>query len=503
LKFSFRNNVYAIVGIALAVLIIAPRLLFPLQMDQYFHHYLGWRLAEGELPYLGSYDQNFPGGAILHAVCILIFGQTSLGFALFDLILQSIGIYFISRTANRLRGEKAALLAPIVYALTYIGLGVWNIGQRDAFIVPFLAYGVWLLVQERLSAKQLIALGLACGFMILLRPMFVLFAIFAAVYVGWRSNEWRRAFLVLIFGALPALLIILAYVSIGEFRTLYESTVQFNLEVYGKFRHGVSMRGSGTMTLIFAVGLLGLVALAIWDRAKLKAMIPVIVASIIAPISTFIQGQGDAHHMTPSYAMAAIWSAVGLVAILQRLGFHQGGKGRISIAVLTMLIILRGCDRLPWDSINAYAKGASLQSIYASSKSTDVHLAEEFAVAKYLKPKLAPGDFLYIWSMRIWPYQHTGHPSPTRFQTHEHILMQPKGQPLTELQLRWREEMMRDLQTKPPKFILWTTTDNLWLLPNAESSKDQVKRFPKFEHFVNSGYVLDTTIGGFEILRRK
>jgi hypothetical protein len=503
LKFSFRHNVYAIVGIALAVLIIAPRLLFPLQMDQYFHHYLGWRLAEGELPYLGSYDQNFPGGAILHALCILIFGSSSLGFAVFDLVLQSIGLFFISRTADRLSGEQAALLAPVIYALTYIGLGVWNIGQRDAFIVPFLAYGVWLLVQERLSEKQLIALGLACGFMILLRPMFVLFAIFAAFYIGWRSKEWRHAFHVLIFGAVPALLIILTYLSIGEFRTLYESTVQFNLEVYGKFRHGVSMRGSGTMTLIFAAGLLGLVTLTTWDRAKLKAMIPVIVASIIAPISTFIQGQGDAHHMTPSYAMAAICTAVGLVAILRRLGLAEGLKGRWSIAILTMLIIVRGSDRLPWEPISAYANGTDLQTIYEESKSTDVHLAEEFAVARYLKPKLAPGDFLYVWSMRIWPYQLTGHPAPTRFQTHEHILMQPKGQPLTELQLRWREEMMRDLQAKPPKFILWTTTDNLWLLPNAESSKDQVKRFPKFEHFVNSGYMLDTTIGGFEILRRK
>jgi hypothetical protein len=382
-------------------------------------------------------------------------------------------------------------------------LDVWNIGQRDAFIVPFLAYAVWLLVQERLSTKQRIALGLACGFMILLRPMFILFAIFAGLNVGWRSRGWRRAAIILIFGAQPAILIILTYVSIGEFRTLYESTVQFNLEVYGKFRHGISMRGSGTMTLVFAAGLIGVTTLGFWDRTKLRSLLPVFVASVIAPISTFIQGQGDAHHMTPSYAMAAIWSAVGLVVILERLGLHDGVKARIAIAGLTVLVVLRGGDRLPWDSISAYAQGASLQSIYEESKSTDVRLAEEFAVARYLKPQLAPGDPLYIWSMRIWPYQLTGHPAPTRFQTHEHILMQPKGQPLTALQLRWREEMMRDLKAKPPKFILWTTTDNLWLLPNAESSRDQVKRFPEFEQFVKTGYVLDTTIGGFEILRRK
>ena len=474
-----------------------------MQMDQYFHHYLGWRLAEGEMPYLGSYDQNFPGGAILHATCILLFGHTSLGFATFDMILQAIGMYFISKTARRLGGDQAAILAPVIYALTYIGLGVWNIGQRDAFIVPFLAYAVWLLVQEKLSMRQVIALGLTCGFVILLRPMFILFACFAAAYVGLRMKDWKRGLSTLVCGAIPSLIVILSYLAIGEFQTLYESVVQFNLEVYGKFRHGVSMRGSGTMTLVFALGLIGVVYLAIRDRSRANQLLPVIIATLIAPISTFIQGQGDSHHMTPSYAMAAIWAAVGFATILERLGLYDRVRGGWALAAITGLILLRGSDRLPWEMMNAYASGSSLEAIHASSRSTDVHLAEEFAVADHLKRHLEADDRLFIWSMRIWPYQLTGHPSATRIQTHEHVLMQPKGQPLTELQLKWRAEMMRDLQARPPKFILWTTTDHLWLLPNAEASKEQLKRFPEFEAFAFSKYELDTVIGGFEIMRRR
>lgn len=489
-------------GLLLGIILISPRLLFPLQMDQYFHHYLGWRLAEGELPYLGSYDQNFPGGSIIHAVCILIFGNSSLGFAVFDLILQSIGLYFIAKTARELGGDGAAVIATVVYALTYIGLGIWNIGQRDAFIVPFLAYAVWILSQDRPRGSQLIALGLVCGYMILLRPMFVLFAIFAAASVWIKDRDWRSPVVILIFGALPALIVIFVYLFIGRFDVLYESIVQFNLEVYGKFRHGVSMRGSGTMTLIFFCGMVGL-SYVVWkDRTKLRALTPVFAATLVAPISTFIQGQGDAHHMTPSYAMAAIWTGVGIGGLLQNFKMNGSKLRVIALGVVVLAIIIRGGDRLPWESINAYAKGSSLRSIYEMSKSTDVKLAEELAVADHLNPLLTDGDHLFIWSMRIWPYQLTGHPAPTRFQTHEHILMQPKGQPLTALQLKWRAEMMRDLVARPPKFILWTTTDHLWLLPNAESSKDQVKRFPEFERFVNDRYILDTVIGGFEILRQ-
>jgi hypothetical protein len=471
-------------------------------MDQYFHHYLGWRLAEGELPYIGSYDQNFPGGAIIHAICILVFGQTSLGFAVFDLLLQTIGLYFIARTAKHLSGDAAAMLAPVIYALTYIGLGTWNIGQRDAFIVPFLAYAVWLLVKDRLTFRQVVALGLSCGYMILLRPMFIVFAVFAALYIFWRGRSWREAITVLIFGALPALAVITIYLVIGKFDVLYESIVQFNVEVYGKFRHGVTMRGSGTMTLIFIWGLVGIVYSLVKDRTRFRPLVPVLIATLIAPISTFIQGQGDAHHMTPSYAMAAIWSGIGIASVIEAFKPRSEARRMVGLAIAVVAIVLRGSDRLPWDSMDAFAKGDSLRSIYESNVSTDVKLAEELAVADYLRPRLANGDKLFIWSMRIWPYQLTGHEAPTRFQTHEHILMQPKGQPQTPLQLKWRAEMMRDFNSNPPKFILWTKTDHLWLLPNAESSKDQVKRFPEFEQFVRQRYTLDTVIGGFEILRR-
>lgn len=470
-----------------------------MQMDQYFHHYLGWRLAEGGLPYLASFDQNFPGGAILHALCILLFGNSSFGFAVFDLILQSIGLFLIAACAKHVAGDYAALLAPVIYALTYIGLGIWDIGQRDAFIVPFLAGAVHILLKDDLRSKKLLQLGLLCGFMILLRPVFILFAFNAALAVWMKRREMKQAFLLLVYGALPSLVVIGVYTAIGEFGTLYESTVQFNLEVYGKFRHGVSLRGSGSITFVFAIGLLGLLFA---GRERLKQLVPVFAASLIAPISTFVQGQGDAHHMTPSYAMSSIWVAVGLISLIQRFDWLREGKRfAIAVSVVLGLVILRGADRLPWESLGAYANGNSLRIIYERSKSTDVHLKDELAVADYLKPRLSSQDHIYIWSMRIWPYQLTGVSSPTRFQTHEHYLMQPKGQPLTELQMKWRREVMRDLEQHPPKYILWSTTDHLWLLPNAETSKEQLKRFPEFAAFVQSRYLPDTTIGAFEIVR--
>jgi hypothetical protein len=501
LKSWLRANAFLLIGCLLGILLIVPRLLFPLQMDQYFHHYLGWRLAEGQLPYLGSYDQNFPGGAILHALCILIFGSSSLGFAVFDLILQSIGIYFIARTAQKLGGQHAAIFAPVIYALTYIGLGVWNTGQRDGFIVPFLAFSAWQLVQDHVTNKRSILLGLACGYMILLRPVLIIFALFAAIYVWSRDRKVSSLLRVLVFGALPALLVICFYSVIGEFTTLYDSIVRFNLEVYGKFRHGVTMRGSGTMTPVFVWGLIGLVLSYRANWQKWKPLTPILVATVIAPFSTWIQGQGDAHHMTPSYAMVGIWASVGIVGLVDVIKLRSVGMRGIAVAVIVLLMVIQAHDRLPWSSINAFAEGRSLRSIYAGSKSGDVHLAEEITVADYLRPRMQPDDYLYIWSMRIWPYQLIGHPSPTRFQSHEHVLMQPKGQPLTEQQLQWRAEMMRDFVAKPPRYILWTTTDHLWLLPNAESSKDLVKRFPEFEQFVKQSYTLDTVIGAFEIYK--
>lgn len=477
---------------------ISPRLLFPMQMDQYFHQYLGWRLSEGGLPYLASFDQNFPGGAILHAISILLFGKSSLGFGVFDLMLQTSSCMVIARLTWHLSGSKlATIAAPLIYAFTYIGLGVWNIGQRDSFLVPFLA----LFANELVAGKpqeRAFKLGALIGCMVLLRPVFAL-AFIVGLYVVARYKDVRAILKLTGGSALPIVLVLLPYAFMGELQTVYESVIQFNLEVYGKYRHGVSLRGSDHMTFVFIVGAIGLVVSQFWKDPRLRLLT---LLTAIAPISTFIQGQGDAHHMTPSYALIAVLSSVGLLALVRALQSSYWSRSAWFSTVLVLVLILwKGTPQLPWDVIEAYASGKDRNAQLALHHSGDVDLREEYAVSKYLNSQLRPHETIYIWSMRVWPYLLTDRAAPSRFHSHEHLLMQPRGQAVTALQRKWRREFMRDLKSHPPAYILWTTNDQLWIL-NFKTSEQSLDDFTEFKNFVEREYEPDTVIGAFKVVRK-
>src|SRR5437868_325631 len=90
-----------VIGWLVGTIIIAPRLVFVMQMDQSFHHYLGWMVTKGGLPYVDSFDQNWPAGAYIYALAITLFGTSSFGYAIFDLIVHSYACWLIAKIAHR------------------------------------------------------------------------------------------------------------------------------------------------------------------------------------------------------------------------------------------------------------------------------------------------------------------------------------------------------------------------------------------------------------------
>jgi hypothetical protein len=480
-------------------LLLLPRLLFPMQMDQYFHHYLGWRLLHGGLPYVASFDQNFPGGAILYAMGIAIFGQSSLGFAVYDLLVQGFTCYLIVHLARRYDPSgTASWIAPILYTLTYIGLGVWDVGQRDSFIAPMLVGLLLLLTSGRITARMWVGAGLLVGAMSITRPLFAFAGLLILAVWLWRHGSVKDLWRVVAGAAALPVVVILTYLSIGHLNDLYQATIAFNLEVYGKFRHGINLRGSGSMTILLVSG----VALYFLSKPKLRDSVLLVCALLIAPISTWIQGQGDPHHSTPSYAIAAALAGLGFAWMIQQIGRRSSVAASVAAVLITIVILWRGSDRIPFGLVAEHLRDVPLRTLYEAQSRGDVKLEEEFSAADYIRSHTVPSDPIYIFSMRIWPYELSDRLPPTRFQSPEHLIMQPADQPLTSEQRVWRSELISSLEMRPPKYILITTTDQMWLYPHAEASIDQVKRFPAFDSLLTLSYAIDTVIGAYRIYER-
>jgi hypothetical protein len=495
--FRFRGlDTRSLYGVTLSALILAPRLLFALQMDQSFHQYLGWIITRkglvAGLPYVGSFDQNFPGGAFIYALAIVLFGTSAFGFAIFDLIVQIITCTLIARLARKLDPSGvAALIAPIIYALTYIGLGVWDTGQRDCFVAPLLVLFATIVLSDRPRWHYA---GLLLGAMLLIRPLIVLAGVPALwiLFSGVRSGKAKDFAIFAAASCAFPTLVILLYLFSSHFTQLYEATIVFNLEVYSKYRAGVSYRGSGMMTYVYLAGLLGV----LFRRRERKQIAFLLMLCMIAPLSTYIQGQGDAHHLVPTYAVAAVLAGLGFSHVISRV------RWRLEFALFIIIIAL-GASRVPWHLLGAWWESHSLENVYALQTRGAMNLSDEIRAARYIQARTNSADHIQIYSMRIWPYVLSGREASSRFQSNEHLVMHPiDSLPLSSLQQRWRVEFMRDLALRPPRYVLITNDDHIWTMPHGEPSTIQRKRFPEFDAWVTANYAIDTTIGSYEIYRQ-
>ena len=76
-------------------LILLVTFLYPLSGDNALYMYMADLLLKGHLPYLGSWDVNYPGIVFLHVPHVLLFGSSTLGFHAYDILLQLVGCMFL------------------------------------------------------------------------------------------------------------------------------------------------------------------------------------------------------------------------------------------------------------------------------------------------------------------------------------------------------------------------------------------------------------------------
>src|SRR5690348_1969435 len=59
---------------------------WPLIHDAPLMDYIAWRIASGAVPYRDIFDMNMPGTYLIHTVALRLFGNSDLGWRLFDLL---------------------------------------------------------------------------------------------------------------------------------------------------------------------------------------------------------------------------------------------------------------------------------------------------------------------------------------------------------------------------------------------------------------------------------
>jgi len=491
-------------------------LLLPLSWDNWVYQTMGWDLAAySKLPYVGSWDVNFPGIIYIHAVVIALFGTSDLAFRIFDAVIQTATCWIFFTLLSQWLKPLIALLASLIYPLLYVSL-TWSVaGQRDAFIPILLFSGLLLLFKSIGSSRP--RYSFIAGFLIascaIIRPTYGLFSL--SVIVSYlisykRFDSFNRSFVLGCLLAFVGLLLPFALATNG-LRDFYIFTIRFNLDIYSHFKRQASfffnaLQVTGQLVAFFTA--LGIVSILIRRNrtittSPLKSFDKLLFSFLIvsALLSIFVMCTFQADHYLPFLALLSPIMALGIAlpfAILPK---------RYAI-ILAAILGLYFCYRLyPRNLIRQVLDAKKMDQPILHYTYTQMdgdsltgYNAEAMAV-NYLKASTSEYDLVEVLCYNR-PYLRVKakRVSATRFTELLPLAMKTSQGTFTDYQLGWRTEFVDQLNFVKPKFIVFA--DNGFRIYVPQSPFDATNEIPGFTQLLNSSYHHDTTIRGFTFFKR-
>ena len=202
----------------------------------------------GKVPYIGTWDQNFPGIIYIHYLAILIFGTSDLSIRCFDTIVQLVFAGFLYRFWLRWLRPNTAALTAILYIAYYVSGGGLLLAERDVYAGMVIFVSIWLILlapQGRSPFVWYAMAGLVGGLSTLLRPTGIIpIAIITASLLfssdgKWEWSRWLRAVIYLSVSFIPICIVLLYYSSIpGGLEAFYLATIRWNLDLYAGVDNG-------------------------------------------------------------------------------------------------------------------------------------------------------------------------------------------------------------------------------------------------------------------------
>jgi len=186
-----------IVLVVLFVAVVRIRLLeIPLERDEGEYAYAGQLMLQGIPPYQLAFNMKFPGTYGAYAVIMAVFGQTIAGIHLGFMVVNAGTIVLIYLLGKRLFTTAAGIAASAAYALLSVGAGVLGTQAHATHFVVLAALGGTLLLVRAIDtgrSSMLLWSGLLYGVAVLMKQHAVLFVVFGGSYLMWNHSTQHRA----------------------------------------------------------------------------------------------------------------------------------------------------------------------------------------------------------------------------------------------------------------------------------------------------------------------
>lgn len=528
-----RPRAWLIAALVFVILRSLPDLSYPIGRDQSTYCWIGQRLLFGEHLYQDLWDNKPPGIFYIYALIVKVFGPVMWCVGVVDVLWVVLISCCIFRFARRYVGPAGAAVAVAFNAAWHAESGYIHAAQPETFLMLFV-FAAYFLVEREVPGPRLLhfAAGLLFGAAFWLKynalaflPLLVLVPYLdpakldaaphrLGLNVPWRC--WLTRVGILIAGAGTAVGVVLAYFWItGSWPALME--VQFEvLPRYGEMALGrtphywlfLLYRTGATLGFwTLAATAVGLAAA--WKRRELGRFLPVFLAALMGYASTALQVRLHPYSFETCFPVfAVVWGYVGITTYLafrvlaSRCAAHGWRLARALVwvvfaTVLTWLLPAETID--VWTHYKAMGDWWRNQNqFYADYPWPDglEHFRGQLDVVSYLRMNSAPGDQVFVWGTQPLIYFLAQRRPPTRFVSNL-ALISPWGPP------RWREELVRTLDTSPPRFIVVARHDGIPTISYTTLDSEQyLGVYPSLANFISQNYQRVVNLADFAIYRR-
>lgn len=474
---------------------------------------MGWQLvAFGKLPYLQTWDQNFPAIVYVHALAISLFNNNTIGFRTLDIILQLGSVLLLFSFSKRYFGRTAAIYSALLFTALYVFYGQSTLGQRDLYAAPMILAALLMLLRcnehDRRELYRVIISGICLGVAILFRPTYA-FAALPLIYLLSKNNQhlFRDLFS---FGAAVTVAVIAGfapYLSIDALEQVYLATVRFNLDVYGSkdFYFPLSTGLEVPIEWLFTP-LLAVAAWWLWKRSaddprRREVIILIIILVVIFKLVIYWMGKYFMYQYGPILYLSAPIIASTLIMLFDRIRLPQWSRVAIMCCALLFLTFKRSPGEVllePWDNVDQ-----AIHEINARYKASNWNTYDDIlAITDHIRKTTSPSDKIETCSwdnQLIWRSE--------REQSSRFTLIHPLGMKpstgYTSYQQEWRTELAQTIADRVPKLVLLATKPFKLTGFLKQPPGELLLDIPGFRDALDANYSLDTTIACWEVYRRK
>lgn len=469
---------------ALGVLFGLGSLTYPFGRDQGLYYYVAreWVLR-GSIPYRDVLDHKTPGIYLLHALSVLLFGETMWGIRLLDLLCV-VAVGFAAASLSAARGEPprpgvrgAAILTTSV--LFYGYLDFWNTAQSELWYAMLAIASVAAAVRVEKTERAATLAGVLGGAALLMKPpaiWIVLVAVGCIVHrtagstgaLRERAKPALRPLVAFAIGGAVVPGLVLGYFGAkGALPAMFDIVVGANSFYVKREKGGAPLEAVpgyhwGYFPLVPALLLYLMWAVRRSDRARAVLALAITAGAYLAVI---MQGKYYLLHWSvciPAFAIVAAHAA--------RTMFDRWAAIRRAWAFapsfVALLSVLYLGSTASWHSPRMWWTSSMHAWRYAQGAETREELTWHFAepgigfffwtserVGTWLRDHTSPDDFVAVRGFQPEIYAVAQRRHSGRFFWTTFLVNPARAYRRSE----WLAEDLADLKANPPKYVVALT----------------------------------------------